>query len=165
MEATEERLGTKDQVLAVKHWEVSVDPAGSWWRENHVREHHAVTNHIAISQLRLICQPSEIQLSHPFFNFTPMRQNTFLLCKEHCCHKQVTKGESRMITRSELWLKVSEEDYWPMEGESGRPAVQNQLVSSPAGPAPSVSHLLAPLGSLVILSFVLSIQRLQHSYL
>lgn len=50
------------------------------------------------------------------------------------------------------------------QGESGLPAVENQLVSRPAGPAPSVGHLLDPLGSAgKSLRFPRSSQRLCHS--
>lgn len=57
-EDMEQRWSTKDQDVALKLQELSVDTAGGQWRGNHVREYHAVINHIANSQLRLIRQPS-----------------------------------------------------------------------------------------------------------
>lgn len=53
-----QRWGARDQDVALKLQELSVDTAGGQWRQNHVREYHDVTNHIANSQLRLIRQPS-----------------------------------------------------------------------------------------------------------
>lgn len=53
----------------------------------------------------------------------------------------------------------------PAEGASGLPAVENQLVSRPASPAPSASHLLDPLGGLVNLVASCSAQRLCYSVL
>lgn len=41
------------------------------------------------------------------------------------------------------WKRIS----GPVEGESGLPAAEKQLVSRPASPAPSVSHLLHLLGA------------------
>lgn len=89
---TQERWGSKDQDIALKLRELSVDTAGGWWGENHVREYHAVTNHPAISQLRLICQPSVTQplLTLSFFLPSHNATETFL-CVDSCCrHKQVT---------------------------------------------------------------------------
>lgn len=53
----------------------------------------------------------------------------------------------------------------PVEEESVLPAVENQLVSKPASPAPSVSHLLEPQGGLANLSASHSSQRLCHARL
>lgn len=61
-EDAEQRWGARDQDVALEPQELSVEAAGGRWRENHVREYHAVANHIANSQLRLIRQPSATPL-------------------------------------------------------------------------------------------------------
>lgn len=161
-ETTEERLGTKDQDVAVKLWELSVDPAGGRWKENHVREDHAVTNNIAN-------RSAQIDLLYSFHThfLTSLQcgRRHFFLHEAQCCHKQVTKGSHAWSRGQSCDWKWQKRITGPAEGESGRPAEQNQLVSGPAGPAPSVSHLLAPLGSMLILSTFLTIQRLRHSVL
>lgn len=160
---TQERWGSKDQDIALKLRELSVDTAGGWWGENHVREYHAVTNHPAISQLRLICQPSVTQplLTLSFFTFSQRNWNISL------CGFVLSSQASHYGTSVGSW---GQRCYWtwqkrisgPVGGENSRPAVENQLVSRPASPAPSVSHLLDLLGGLLNLCASRSSQRLCH---
>lgn len=87
----EQRWGTQDQEVALKLQELSVDTAGGQWRENHVREYHAVTNRIANSQLRLNRQPSVTQPLHAHsFLLRRDAAKTFLCKVVLCCHEQVT---------------------------------------------------------------------------
>ena len=81
-EDVEQRWGAKDQDVALKLQELSVDAAGRRWRENHVREYHTVTNHIANSQLRLIRQPSATQPLHALIYLPPHDAAKTFLCEE-----------------------------------------------------------------------------------
>lgn len=90
-ENMEQRWGVKDQDVALKLQELSVDTAGGRRRENHVTEYHAVTNHIANSQVRLISQPSATQPLHTLSFLLPHDAAMTFLCEELlCCHEQVT---------------------------------------------------------------------------
>ncbi len=84
-EVVKQRWGAKDQDVALKLQELSVDTAGGQWRENHVREYHAVTNHIASSQLRLICQPSATKPSRALSFLLPHDAAKTFLCEELLC--------------------------------------------------------------------------------
>lgn len=90
-EDVKQRWDAKDQDVALKRQELSVDTAGGWWREIHVREYHAVTNHISNSQVRLISQPSATQPLHTLSFLAHHDEAMTFLCEELlCCHEQVT---------------------------------------------------------------------------
>lgn len=90
-EDLEQRWGAKDQDVALKLQELSVDTAGGQWRENHDREYHTVTNHIANSQLSLIRQPSATQPLHTLRFLLPHDTSKTILCEKLlCCQEQVT---------------------------------------------------------------------------
>lgn len=163
MEDTEQRWGTEDQDVASKLQELIVDTAGGQWRENHVREYHAVTNHIANSQVGLISQPSVTQ---PFFFNSVMMQLRHFSARNGCVVMSRWLWYQCEITRSRLVTGGGRKRIsGPVEGECGLPAVGNQLVRGSVSPAPSVSHLLSPLGALVNLFTSHSSQRLCHSVL
>lgn len=135
----------------------AADAAGGWWGGNHVRKYHAVTNHIAITRLSLICQPSATQPLHVlrFYTF-PHRS------------KDISLHGSTLLSQTSEWVahvrsqgqgcdwKWQKRISGLVEGASGRPAAEDQLVSGPASPVPSVSHLLHPQGGPALLPASLS---------
>lgn len=130
----EQRWGAKDQDVALKLRELSVDTAGGQWRENHVREYHTVTNHIANSQLRLIRQPSAPQPLHALSFSLPHNAAKTFLCEELlCCHKQVTAvpvwdRKVRAVTGSgrrglvAQWRERAASPWWRTSWSAGWPA-------------------------------------------
>lgn len=103
--------------------------------------------------------------THPEFFLPSHNATETFLCVDSCCrHKQVTMAPvwDHEVSAVRCYWTWQKRISGPVGGENSRPAVENQLVSRPASPAPSASHLLDLLGGLLNLCASRSSQRLCH---